>query len=75
MQTQRVIEAAELARQLLATSNFVAQHYGTYRDGRGKEHYVNGPACRQLREVAQRLRWALTAMEYSPAAALPAMPD
>lgn len=75
MQTQCIAEALVAAKKFVAAADFVEQNYGTYVDGRGKEHYVNGPACKQLRDISIYLTYALSDMRRSTAAALPALPE
>ena len=75
MQSKSIADAAALAKKLIATADFIDMHYDTYCDGRGATHYVNGPACKQLREISMQLTYALSHMRRSTATALPAMPE
>jgi len=75
MQSQHIARAAALAKQLAAAADFIDQHYDTYRDGCGITHYVNGPACKQLRDISMQLTYALTDMRGSTATALPTLPE
>ena len=74
MQTQCIAEALVAAKKFVAAADFVEQNYGTYYDGRGDEHYVNGPACKQLRDIVVELIDALGDVRRYTAAALPAIP-
>lgn len=75
METKYVTHAAYLAKKYAAAAEFVEQTYGTYQDGRGNEHYVSGPACKQLRDIAKELYDSLAFLRRYGAAALPALPE
>lgn len=75
MEVNRIFDAVAQAKKLVASAAFIEQNYGTYVDGRGKEHYVNGPACKQLRDISIYLTYALSDMRRGTATALPAMPE
>ncbi|TMW75092.1 hypothetical protein FG147_05745, partial [Thauera sp. UPWRP] len=72
MEVNRIFDAVAQAKKLVASAAFIEQNYGTYVDGRGKEHYVNGPACKQLRDISIYLTYALSDMRRGTATALPA---
>lgn len=75
MEVNRIFDAVAQAKKLVASAAFIERNYGTYVDGRGKEHYVNGPACKQLRDISIYLTYALSDMRRGTATALPAMPE
>ena len=75
MQSNDIADAVALAKKLVATADFIDQHYDIYHDGCGATHYVNGPACKQLREISMQLTYALSDMRRRTATALPAMPE
>lgn len=75
MQYKYIADAVALAKKLIATADFIDQHYDTYRDGCDTTHYVNGPACKQLREISMQLTYTLSDMRRGTATALPAMPE
>jgi len=74
MRTDDIQQAVDDARTFIEMAAFIEEHYGKYQDGRGFEHYVSGPACAQLREVARDLAYGLNDMRRHTAAQLPAMP-
>ena len=75
MQSNDIADAVALAKKLVATADFIDQHYDIYHDGCGATHYVNGPACKQLHEISMQLTYALSDMRRGTATALPAMPE
>lgn len=74
MRTDAIQQAVDNARNFIEMAAFIEEHYGKYHDGRGFEHYVSGPACAQLREVARDLAYELNDLRRHTAAKLPAIP-